>query len=82
VSLSALASPSHGERLLALRLNRQGPPEVVYNGPADTVWAAAGRAQKNGQRTITLTPLRQLNAKVDDRDRLPEVRRLNPAQWD
>lgn len=81
VSLSASASPSQDERLLALRLNRQGPPEVVYNGPADTVWSAARPAQKNGQRTISLTLLRRLNAKVHDDDRLPEVRRLNPSEW-
>lgn len=82
VSLSASASPWGDERLLALRLTRHGPPEVVYNGPADAVWSAAGPAQKNGQRTISLTVLRQLNAKVHDDDRLPEVRTLNSAEWD
>lgn len=81
VALSASASPSPQERLIALYLDRHGPPEVVYNGPADRVWSAAGGAQKNGQRVISLTRLRQLNAEVDDNDRLVEVRHLDLAKW-
>jgi hypothetical protein len=82
VALSASASPSPSERLVVLRLNSHGPPEVVYNGPADRVWSVAGPAQKNGQRTISLTRLRQLNAEVADHHRLPVVRQLDPAAWD
>jgi hypothetical protein len=81
VALSASASPSPQERLIALYLDRHGPPRVVYNGPADRVWRAAGGAQKNGQRAISLMRLRQLNAEVDDNDRLVEVRHLDPANW-
>jgi hypothetical protein len=81
VSLSAAANPSSDEILLVLRLNRPGPPEVVYNGPADRVWAAARRPQKNGQRVISLTTLRKLNADVDKSQRLPEVRSFNTDHW-
>ena len=82
VALSATASPSADERLIVLRLDRDRPPDVVYNGPADRVWSAAGPAQKNGQKAISLTRLRHLNGEVDDHKRILEVRRLDPTIWD
>ena len=81
VALSAAASPSPDEQLLVLRLHRQGPPEVVYNGPADRVWAVAGPVQSNGQRRVGLATLRQLNGTVEPTRRLPEVRLFQAGHW-
>jgi hypothetical protein len=35
--------------------------EIAYDGPGEPAWAAAGKLQKNGQRTIRLSKLKQLS---------------------
>lgn len=44
--------------------------EVVYNGPAMPVWAAASKPSKTSQQLISLTRLRAMNASVADEDRI------------
>ena len=60
------------DRLLVLHLMRDGSFEVVYNGPASPVWDAAGKAQKNGQRRISLSKLRDLDERVEETQRLKQ----------
>ena len=61
-SVSLSASGTHAERLVVIVLDRDGSPTIVYDGECDVAWAAAGRPQKNGQRSIGLSRLDQLQA--------------------
>lgn len=45
------------ERLVVLCVVSPTEAEIVYDGPGQPVWAAAGKLQKNGQRTISLAKL-------------------------
>ncbi len=59
----SIALSAHGtsaERLVVVLLDDQGVGTIVYDGPCAPVWAAAGKAQRNGQRQITLTTLARL----------------------
>ena len=60
--------------LLVLRLDARGGFDEIYNGPGSPVWAAAGKAQSNGQRSISLSTLRALQSAVADGDRIERVR--------
>jgi len=68
---NAVAMSSQPDNLIVLRLNREGGAEVVYDGPGSLAWAAAGKKQKNGQRTLRLSKLRTLQYQVPDSARLP-----------
>ncbi|GGO94052.1 hypothetical protein GCM10011584_34200 [Nocardioides phosphati] len=59
--------------LVALRIERDGSANVIYNGPAAPVWEAAGEAAKNGQRRIGISRLRALQ------EAIPEAQRLSPV---
>ncbi len=48
------------ERLLVMRIVDPTSAELVYDGPGEPVWAACGKMQKNGQRSISLTKLRSI----------------------
>src|SRR5262245_31264701 len=48
------------ERLLVLKIVNPDEAEIAYYGPGEPAWAAAGKLQKNGQRTIRLSKLKQL----------------------
>lgn len=60
--------------LLALHRPKGGPVRIVYNGPGQAAWNAAGKIQKNGQRPISLSRLAGLDRAVSDEARLPIVR--------
>jgi len=47
-------------RLIVLRIIPPDKAEVVYDGPGEPVWRKAGKMQKNGQRTITLSKIRKI----------------------
>jgi ABC-type Fe3+-hydroxamate transport system substrate-binding protein len=59
-SVGLSASGTSAERLVVLAIGDGGEPTVVYDGPTEAVWEAAGKPQKNGQRTISLSRLRQI----------------------
>ena len=59
-SVALSASGTSAERLVVVVIRDDGNPEVVYDGPTEAVWVAAGKPQKNGQRTISLSRLRQI----------------------
>jgi len=65
------------EHLIALHRPKGGPLSIVYNGPGSVVWESAGRIQTNGQRSISLALLRNLDQQVRVSDRLP-VKRAPP----
>lgn len=49
-------------RLVVLRVVNPEEAEIVYDGPGEPAWMAAGKIQKNGQRTIRLSALKKLNS--------------------
>lgn len=62
-SVGLSASGTRAERLVVVVLDPDGKGSIVYDGACDVAWAAAGKPQKNGQRTIGLTRLEELQAK-------------------
>lgn len=67
---------SEPERLLVLKLHRDGSFDEVYNGPGAAAWESAGKMQKNGQRPISVSRLRKLMEDVPAEDRLE----MNPSE--
>jgi hypothetical protein len=67
-------SRTEAKSLIVLRLSREpgAEHEVVYNGPLRLVYAGAPLTSKsNGQASIRLSKLRQLNREVADGERIP-----------
>ena len=58
------------EHLLVLKLDQSGGFDEVYNGPGSLAWAAAGKMQKNGQRSVSTSKLAALMKQVPDRARM------------
>ena len=50
------------DRLVVLRIVSPEEAEIVYDGPGQPAWDAAGKMQKNGQRPISLYQLRKIAA--------------------
>jgi len=48
------------ERLVVLRVILPDEAEIVYDGPGQPAWDAAGKMAKNGQRPISLYRLQSL----------------------
>ncbi|GAB5500116.1 MAG: hypothetical protein PsegKO_24270 [Pseudohongiellaceae bacterium] len=64
------AEPEH---LLVLGIDKHGNSHEIFNGPGKLAWEAAGKMQKNGQRTISRAKLSSLMLKVDLSDQLPRL---------
>ncbi len=73
-SVAMYGEPEH---LLVLKLLKNGTAEEVYNGPGKPAWNNAGKLQKNGQRSISLSRLRVLMETVPESNRLRRER-----EWD
>ena len=67
-SVGIRSEPQH---LLVLKILRDGSTEEIFNGPGRVAWKNAGRMQKNGQRQITISKLRQLMTAISNSDRIP-----------
>jgi hypothetical protein len=65
------------EHLIALHRPKGGPLRMVYNGPGAAPWQRAGKMQSNGQRTISISVLSDMDQSVADADRLI-VKRQSP----
>ena len=50
------------KRLVVLRVVSPEEAEIVYDGPGEPAWSAAGTVAKNGQRVVSLARLRALSA--------------------
>ena len=59
-SISLSTSGTNSERLIVVVLDADGTPAVFYDGPSRPVWDAAGKPQKNGQKSISLSRLAHL----------------------
>ncbi len=49
-------------RLVVLKIVTPEEAEIVYDGPGEPAWAAAGPKQKNGQRRVSLVRLKAIQA--------------------
>lgn len=54
------------DRLVVLKVVSPTEAEIVYDGPGEPVWTAAGKMQKNGQRPISLSRLRMIASSARD----------------
>ena len=63
------------DHLLVIRINAESREDVIYNGPAASVWTAIAHkaVQSNGQRKISLSKLRELQKSVPVEQMLQEV---------
>ena len=70
---SRVALSEEPDFLLVLRLDDDGNVHEVYNGPGRLPWAAAGREQKNGQRSISIAKLIAMSSGVAAEERIALV---------
>ena len=59
-SIGLSASGTRAERLVVVVVDGDGETEIAYDGPTAPAWDAAGKAQKNGQRRISVSTLKRL----------------------
>ena len=60
-SISLSASGTLAERLIVVQLDAEtGAAQIVYDGDAAAAWDIAGKAQKNGQQSLSLSKLQSL----------------------
>ena len=71
---NAIAIRHQPEHLIALRRVMGEKVEVVFNGPGDMPWEAAGEMGSNGQRRLGIARLRSLDQAVPDEQKLRVVR--------
>ena len=65
-----VAFRSEPKHLLVLKLLQDGSAQEIYNGPGQEPWSQSGKVQKNGQRPISLSKLRELMNSVSDNQRI------------
>ena len=70
----AIAMRHRPEHLIALRRAKSEKVEVVFNGPGERPWDAAGAMGSNGQRRLSIARLRVLDQAVPENQKLPVVR--------
>ena len=59
-SIGLSASGTRAERLVVVVVDGDGETEIAYDGPTAPAGDAAGKAQKNGQRRISVSTLKKL----------------------
>jgi hypothetical protein len=59
------------DHLIVLHRPKDGKVRVVFNGPGNLAWKAAGKKQTNGQCQISLSRLSKLDVGIPDSLRLP-----------
>lgn len=68
--VKGIAISSEPDYLIVIRILPDGSWEEIYNGPGKAAWESAGKMQKNGQRPISLSKLRNLMGSVDAKDKI------------
>ena len=68
---------SQPDFLIVMKLHKDGQASEVYNGSGRLPWEQAGKMQKNGQRSISLSRLKSLDRQVPIDERIPT---LNPMR--
>jgi len=53
------------DRLVVLKIASPHEAEVIYDGPGESAWTAAGPMGSNGQRVIRLSRLRKIAAETN-----------------
>lgn len=71
--VKGIAISSEPDYLIVIRLLSDGSWEEIYNGPGRAAWDNAGKMQKNGQRPISLSKLRNLMGSVDINDKIERI---------
>jgi hypothetical protein len=56
----SIAMRQNCNHLLVFKILSPDEAEIIYDGPGDPVWKAAGKMQSNGQRTVSLSKLQGL----------------------
>jgi hypothetical protein len=73
---SSIGIRGEQNHLIVLQLFGRKDFREVYNGPGARPWSRAGKLQSNGQRSISLTRLRELQRDVPVASILPQFRDL------
>ena len=71
--VKGIAISSEPDYLIVIRLLSDGSWEEIYNGPGRAAWDNTGKIQKNGQRPISLSKLRNLMDSVDINDKIARI---------
>lgn len=50
------------DRLIVMRIVDPATAEIIYDGSGQKAWEAAGKKQRNGQSSVTLSKLQTLSA--------------------
>jgi hypothetical protein len=66
-SVAMYGEPEH---LIVLKILKDGKTEEIYNGPGKLPWENAGKLQKNGQKSISLSRLLALMKNVPEHQRV------------
>ena len=61
---------SEPDYLIVIPIDRNGSWSEIYNGPGKEPWNNAGKKQKNGQRSLSLSKLRTLMTEVQETDQI------------
>ena len=71
--VKGIAISSEPDYLIVIRLLSDGSWEEIYNGPGRAAWDNACKMQKNGQRPISLSKLRNLMGSVNINDKIERI---------
>lgn len=71
--VKGIAISSEPDYLIVIRILPDGSWEEIYNGPGKAAWDNAGKMQKNGQRPISLSKLRNLMSSVNINDKIARI---------
>lgn len=62
---NSIALRSEPDRLIIIKLLKDGSFEKIYDGDGKIVWENAGKMQSNGQRRISLSKIRGISYERD-----------------
>ena len=61
---------SEPEHLIVLKILPSGASETIFNGPGSLAWEYAGKMQKNGQRSLSVSKMLKLMQQVKSSQQL------------
>lgn len=61
---------SEPQYLIVIQIDPDGNWSEIYNGPGVLPWMKAGKMQKNGQRSLSISKLKDLMATVPEADQI------------
>lgn len=71
--VKSISISSEPDYIIVIKLLPDGSWDEIYNGSGKLVWDNAGKMQKNGQRPISLSKLKNLSNSVDEKDKIERV---------